>query len=114
MKQHTEETKAQVLNLRELRDMSYMGIVRALADQDVEGVQASTVIEVGQRVTALRTSGTEEVEWAPTFNDQLQAVREILDGNNGAGLDGPENLCGPEQVPGHRGKPASPQQCPTD
>ena len=35
MKQHTEETKAQVFNLRE-QGLSYMGIVRALADQDVE------------------------------------------------------------------------------
>ena len=78
MKQHTEETKAQVLNLREL-GMSYMGIVRALADQDVE-VSASTVTRWTKK-TQGPDSPPIEVEWAPTFNDQLQAVREILDGN---------------------------------
>ena len=75
MKQHTEETKAQVLDLRE-QGMSYMGIVRALADQDVE-VSASTVT----RWTKKTQGRPEESEWKPSFNEQIQAVREILDGN---------------------------------
>ena len=78
MKQHTEETKAQVLDLRG-QGLSYMGIVRALADQDVE-VSASTVTRWTKK-TQGPESGPEEVEWSPTFNEQIQAVREILDGN---------------------------------
>ena len=42
MKQHTEETKGKVLDLRG-QGLSYMGIVRALADQDVE-VSRTTII----------------------------------------------------------------------
>ena len=78
MKKHTEETKAQVLDLRG-QGLSYMGIVRALADQDVE-VSASTVTRWTKK-TQGPESGPEEVEWSPTFNEQIQAVREILDGN---------------------------------
>ena len=79
MKKHTEETKAQVLDLRG-QGLSYMGIVRALADQDVE-VSASTVTRWTKK-TQGPESGPEEAEWSPTFNEQIQAVREILDGNN--------------------------------
>ena len=42
MKQHTEGTKEKALDLRG-QGLSYMGIVRALADQDVE-VSRTTVI----------------------------------------------------------------------
>ena len=79
MKQHTEETKAQVLDLREL-GMSYMGIVRALADQDVE-VSASTVTRWTKKAQGQESGPPEDAEWTPTFNEQIQAVREILDGN---------------------------------
>ena len=75
MKQHTEETKGKVLDLRE-QGLSYMEIVRALADQDVP-VSRTTVI----RWTKEPQDVPIEAEWTPTFNDQLQAVREILDGN---------------------------------
>ena len=78
MKKHTEETKAQVLDLR-AQGLSYMGIVRALADQDVE-VSASTVTRWTKK-TQDQDSQPIEAEWTPTFNDQLQAVRDILDGN---------------------------------
>ena len=78
MKKHTEETKAQVLDFR-IQGLSYMGIVRALADQGVE-VSASTVTRWTKK-TQGPESGPEEAEWKPSFNDQLQAVREILDGN---------------------------------
>ena len=77
MKQHTEKTKAQVFNLRG-QGLSYMGIVRALADQDVE-VSRTTVIRWSKEP---QDHEPEEAEWTPTFNDQLQAVRDILDGNN--------------------------------
>ena len=76
--QHTEETKEKVLDLRG-HGLSYMGIVRALADQDVE-VSRTTVTRWIKEPQG-PDSGPEEVEWTPTFNDQLQAVREILDGN---------------------------------
>ena len=72
MKQHTEETKGKVLDLRG-QGLSYMGIVRALADQDVE-VSRTTIIRWIKDPQPIE-------EWTPTFNDQLQAVREILDGN---------------------------------
>ena len=78
MKKHTEETKAQVLDLR-AQGLSYMGIVRALADQDVE-VSASTVTRWTKK-TQDQDSGPEDAEWSPTFNEQIQAVRDILDGN---------------------------------
>ena len=57
MKQHTEKTKAQVFNLRE-QGLSYMGIVRALADQDVE-VSRTTVIRWIKRASGpgLRARG---------------------------------------------------------
>ena len=73
MKQHTEKTKAQVFNLR-AQGLSYMGIVRALADQDVE-VSRTTIIRW------IKNPQPIEAEWKPSFNDQIQAVREILDGN---------------------------------
>ena len=78
MKQHTEETKGKVLDLR-AQGLSYMGIVRALADQDVE-VSRTTVIRWIKDPQG-QDSGPEKAEWKPSFNDQLQAVRDILDGN---------------------------------
>ena len=78
MKQHTEGTKEKVLDLRG-QGLSYMGIVRALADQDVE-VSASTVTRWTKEPQG-QDSGPEEAEWKPSFNEQIQAVREILDGN---------------------------------
>ena len=56
-----------------------MGIVRALADQDVE-VSKSTVIRWTKDLQG-PDSPPIEAEWTPTFNDQLAAVRDILDGN---------------------------------
>ena len=53
-----------------------MGIVRALADQGIE-VSRTTVI----RWVKDTQRQPDEPEWKPSFNDQIQAVREILDGN---------------------------------
>ena len=43
--------------------------------------RTSTIIAVDQKRPRARSPGPIEAEWTPTFNDQLQAVREILDGN---------------------------------
>ena len=71
---YTEAIRAQALELS-ASGLSYMRIVRVLADQG-EDVSRTTVIRW------IKDSQPIEAEWTPTFNDQLQAVRDILDGNN--------------------------------
>ena len=70
---YTEAIRAQALELS-ASGLSYMRIVRVLADQG-EDVSRTTVIRW------IKDSQPIEAEWTPTFNEQIQAVREILDGN---------------------------------
>ena len=76
---YTEATKVWALDFR-AQGLSYMGIVRALADQD-EVVSRTTVIR-WVKESQRQDFRPDEGEWKPSFNDQLQAVRDILDGNN--------------------------------
>ena len=75
---YTEDTKAQVLAFR-IQGLSYKGIIRALAGQGVE-VSRTTVIR-WIKDPQRQDLEPEEAEWTPSFNDQLMAVRDILDGN---------------------------------
>ena len=78
MKHHTEATKAEAQDCR-AHGLSYMGIVRYLADQGIE-VSRTTVIR-WVKDPQRQVSQPDEPEWKPSFNEQIQAVREILDGN---------------------------------
>ena len=89
--QHTEGTKEKVLDLRG-QGLSYMGIVRALADQDVE-VSKSTVIRWTKDLQG-PDSPPIEAEWTPTFNDQLAGGEGYPGREPGAGLDGSKDLNG--------------------
>ena len=78
MKYHSDTTKAQVLDHR-AQGLSYMEIVRALKAEDVDVSRATVIrwVKDPQR----QVSQPDEPEWKPSFNEQIQAVREILDGN---------------------------------
>ena len=78
MKQFTEATRVQTLAYRS-QGLSYMDIVRTLADQGV-AMSRTTVIRWTKEPQG-QDSGPEEAEWKPSFNEQIQAVRDILDGN---------------------------------
>ena len=69
----SEVMRAQALELS-AAGLSYTKIVRVLADQG-DDVSRTTIIRW------IKDPQPEDAEWTPTFNDQLQAVREILDGN---------------------------------
>ena len=58
-----------------------MEIVRALKAEDVD-VSRTTVIR-WVKDPQRQVSQPDEPEWKPSFNEQIQAVREILDGTNG-------------------------------
>ena len=77
MKHYIEATKAQVLEHR-ASGLSYMRIVRVLADQ---GMVVSRTTVIRWIKDAPQDSQPAEADWTPSFNDQLMAVRDILDGN---------------------------------